>query len=680
MTRPTLIGLAALAVIAASAPARAEPDQAPFAYQLEEGRILNAFFRDGPVAAHLLLRSGRDPRIIVAFPAGNSGTGLWFEPLAADARWRIDAAPAALTGQDRQGRALHGITVSISIDAPQLTIKGAALSSVRVLRDYELSGQQPAEVTATPIITPRSVTWQRDRLDGAPGYRLTLDLLSGRIEGNHLIAGADGRIAVKLTAQTGEQPLTPLGGSQLLNERAAADGEARRTLEFLSYREKFLAGSWRFNTYFGRDTLMTVRLLMPALRPQAVEAGIGAVLARLSPEGEVAHEEDIGEYAVIDHLRHDGTRSAQPVYDYKMIDGTPMLAAIAGRWLLDDPRARLRAAAFLAQDTTAGRSNGAALAANLQRVVMLGARFSANPRPANLVALRPGINVGNWRDSEDGLGGGRYPYDVNAVLMPAALLTAARLEASGLLDPWLDKAAHARLRGAAAMARVWEAKAPGLFHCAVSHTDAAMAVARAAGNAGIDPAPALAAIGGKPLRFPALALDASGRPVPVANSDIGFALLFASPAASQLEDMAALIARPFPAGLMTAAGMLTANPAFAPADLQSRFSPAAYHGMVVWSWQQALALAGLDRQLARGDLPARTRAALTAARRALAGAIAANRQWRNSELWSWQAEGGTITPKAFGASSADADESNAAQLWSSALLGIARDAPAKPER
>ena len=69
---------------------------------------------------------------------------------------------------------------------------------------------------------------------------------------------------------------------------------ARNTLRFLSYREKFLAGSWRFNTYFGRDTLMSLRLLMPALQPPAIEAGLNSVLARLADDGEVAHEEGIG--------------------------------------------------------------------------------------------------------------------------------------------------------------------------------------------------------------------------------------------------------------------------------------------------------------------------------------------------------------------------------------------------
>ena len=98
---------------------------------------------------------------------------------------------------------------------------------------------------------------------------------------------------------------------------------------------------------------MSVRLLMRVLTPAAVEAGFGAVLTRLSPQGEVAHEEDIGEFAILDHLRA-GERSDAPVFNYKMIDGSFMLAPVAAEWLLNDARNRSRSEAFLAR--TDGRT------------------------------------------------------------------------------------------------------------------------------------------------------------------------------------------------------------------------------------------------------------------------------------------------------------------------------------
>ena len=51
-----------LLLIAAAANA-AEP-QAPLQFRITEGRVLNAFYQQGPVAAHLLLSSGAQPRLL----------------------------------------------------------------------------------------------------------------------------------------------------------------------------------------------------------------------------------------------------------------------------------------------------------------------------------------------------------------------------------------------------------------------------------------------------------------------------------------------------------------------------------------------------------------------------------------------------------------------------------------
>jgi hypothetical protein len=91
---------------------------------------------------------------------------------------------------------------------------------------------------------------------------------------------------------------------------------------------------------------------------------------------------------------------------------------------------------------------------------------------------------------------------------------------------------------------------------------------------------------------------------------------------------------------------------------------------VVWSWQQALFAAGLERQLHRTDLTAELRSKLQQGQRALWNAIAATRAQRNSELWSWKFSGGHYQVNAFGAAAADADESNAAQLWSTVYLAV----------
>lgn len=668
----TGLGLASLAGCA-----QISHDAAPeLAYQITEGQNINAFLRDGPVAAHLLLRNGQNPRILVAFPAGNSGVGLWFDQLTQPANWTLNGTPQPLTMRDSRNRPLYGLRATATIGAPRLAIRRAVLSNVRFLRDYESVGRIPDEILVLMRTEGDRLIFARDRVDGAPGYIIEVRVTNGRIEGSSIIAGSDGNIGIELTAASGEAPLTGLTEVDLLNERAAPDPAARQALAFLSYREKFMAGSWRFNTYFGRDTLMSVRLLMPALRPAAIEAGIGSVLARMNLGGEVAHEEGLSEFAILDRRRNnDSLATDAPTLDFGMIDDDYMLAPVAAAYLLEYASME-QARAFLAQPvasaTRADDHNlaGALLARNLRHVVMQARPFSERQSPLSLIPIRAGRLTGQWRDSEEGLGRGRYAYDVNAALVPAALEAAGRLLNAGLLDPYLTPAERAELSDAAAMADIWRMKAPGLFRVSIPSTEARDRIQRYAASIGVPPEPALASLGSGTLDFHAIALDDAGQPIPIINSDEGFALLFGHPDPADLETYVPPLTRAFPVGLLTDIGMVVANPAQTDATVQDRFTPSAYHGAVVWSWQQALMAAGLERQLARTDLPASTRAILTRAQDDLWRAINATAATRNSELWSWTYESGRYQVVPFGAGRQDADESNAAQLWSTVYLAV----------
>lgn len=689
-------------------------DPEPLRFRIEEGRNLNAFYRQGEAAAHLLLTSGERPRVLVAFPAGNSGVGLWFEDTAAPVRWTLGevrgiqqppagAASAAnapgsskqkalatkslpwtrsgvapTTQQpDREGRPLHGIVAEASVDATRLVVRDAVLGSVRTLRDFQLGVAYPAELATRARVGMRRALWSRPRLDGAPGYALTVELLNGRVSGGGdapltFTAERNGEpLRLRITALTGERPLTPLPAEALFSAGAGDDLRSREALEFLSYREKFLAGSWRFDTYFGRDTLMSLRLLMPALRPDAIEDGLASVLERLDAGGEVAHEEDIGEFAVLRH-RKEGTADAgdAPIYDYKMVDDDLMLAPVAAAWLLDSAEGRARAAAFLARNTAAGEALGAALARNFAFVVAAAQPFAREPVARNLIPLKPGVPVGQWRDSEHGLAGGRYAYDVNAVFAPAALEAIARFAEAGLLQDHASATQREALATARALADAWSRQAPPLFEVAIDGATARDRVSRYAGLQGVDAAPALASLPRGQLRFAAVALDAAGKPLPVLHSDGGFALLFRDPAAQELDALVEAMMRPFPAGLLTGVGLLVANPAYADAGIGAWFGRNAYHGAVVWSWQQALLAAGLARQLQRDELPEPTRGRLLEAQRRLWQAIDATAATRTSELWSWSYADGRYRVEPFGQDSGDADESNAAQLWSTVYLAI----------
>jgi hypothetical protein len=639
-----------------------------------KGLNLDSFVQEGQVAAHITLRSGTEPRLIVAFPAGNSGVGLWFQPIAHAAEWSLSGKPRPMRATDARHQLFYGVTFRATIRTPRLAVKQALLSSVRVLRDYQTGGKAPAEVLTTPRIEGKTLTWLRGRLDGPPGYSLTVKVDRGTVAGDTISAGKDGVIALTVTALSGEIPLAPFPPGALLTSDATKDPEARAALQFLSYRQKFNAGSWRFNTYFGRDTLLSVRLLMPVLKPLAVETGLRSVFDRLSRDGNVAHEEDIGEYAILRHMRAGEEKTDTPIYDYSMIDSAFLLAPVVQAWLIDDPRGRERAVAFLAL-SNGDRRVGDALITNVRFVIKHAQPFADAPRWDNLVALKPGADAGEWRDSKDGLGGGRYPYDVNAVLVPAALDAIAALNKAGLLEPFLVPTDRTLLNDLPRIAKVWHDRAPPLFAQRVKPTAARTAIARYAKTQKVPAGPALAAIDNHPIRYDAIALDKAGKPVPILNSDGGFALLFAQPSPEALEATADTISRPFPAGLMTGAGMLVADPVFAPPALQKKFGPNAYHGTVIWSWQQALAAAGLARQLQRSDLPAATCRRLRAAEASLWHAIDATRSMQGYELWSWRHGDGSYQIVPFGEGKADTDEANAAQLWSTVYLAVRRSAP-----
>ncbi|RBB41458.1 hypothetical protein DPV79_07530 [Burkholderia reimsis] len=648
-------------------------NNAALSFRMDAGGQINAFYRQDKVAAHLLVRSSTKPRLLVVFPAGNSGTGLWFDDTAQPVNWSLDTPPSALSAPDAHGRPLYGIGADVSVDTGTLTIRQGVLSNVRFLRDFNGGATIPQQILAAPTVQGSAAQWQRDRIDGAPGYSLRITLR----DGGSIVPAAGGKLVLSapagshtlrlhVDALSGETPLSPITRADLLAPSVNPDPVSQNVLEFLSFHDKLLAGSWQYDTYFGRDTLISVRMLMPVLEPAAIEAGLSSVLSRLSVDGKVAHEEGIGEFALVDNQKNGKPNDPTPTYDYKMIDSDYLLAPIAAAWLIDDTRGQARAAAYLAQRGSDGQTNGARLVVNLLHVATTAQPFAQQPSVANLIHLRPGEIVGNWRDSTDGLGGGVYPYDVNAVLVPAALRAANAFLTRGLLDPYLDAGQRATLANTANQAATWETQAPQLFQVSVPAAQATADVSAYAPSAGVPPGAAPSA----PLAFYALSLDQQGNPIPVMNSDGGFALLFGTPPDDQLQRIVADVTRPFPTGLVTDAGMLIANPAYASQALWPKFTSSAYHGTVIWSWQQAMWVAGLDRQLARQDLSAATRTLLAQARQTIWQVISNGRDMRTSEMWTWSYVNGKYQTDAFGTRSADATEANAAQLWSTTYLAI----------
>jgi hypothetical protein len=640
-------------------------------FSVTEADIHNEFYRDGPVAAHTVLTSGPKPRLIVAFPAGNSGVSLWFREGASPARWARPMHMKPVKVASESGP-LHGIGMDLEVTVPALTLAKAVLGNIRTIRSYLHERTVDARLDVALAREGDAYVWQRTRLDGVGGYRLALEPTGGTtveetVSDFTLSAGDDGKIRFHLTALSGDEPLTPIGKDLMLLSGAAEDALSRNILAFLSYGEKLLAGSWRFNTYFGRDTLLTTALLMPVLEDSVIDAALGSVIERLAGTGEVAHEEDIGEFAVLRQLQRGGKAVAKPVYDYAMVDEDYMLAPVLARYLGDRREGLANLRVLLERKTAGGERYGDALMRNLRLVLASAEAFAAEPAPENLIAIEDGMRVGEWRDSQEGLGNGRYAYSVNAVLVPAALEAMVALDEAGVLAPYAasDELAPARERAA-----VWAASAPALFDVTIPADRARAEIGAYAATQGVPANEALALVDADGMRFPALSLDAAGRPVPVVQSDPGFLLFFRDPAPELIERSLDEVLVPFPAGLMTPVGMVVANPVYADDALEAIFTKGHYHGPVVWPWQQAMMAAGLKRQLAREDLPAATREKLLALERALWTVIGAGHDVKTAELWSWEYREGAYHAAAYGQGAGHLTESNAAQLWSTVYLAV----------
>jgi len=643
-------------------------------FSIHEGKIYNKFFRQGNVAAHTVLTAGTEPRLVVAFPAGNSGVSLWFESVNEAIQWQEIHNIKAITQTNSDDEMLYGVQAELISSAKKLTVKKAILSSVRVIRDYLQTSDVPDIINNEVTVKGNVVTWYRDRLDGIGGYKLQVKVLQGTVTSNKdetVVFKAENNLPLKIEvrALTGDKPLTPIPKEQLLITNKPLDSLDINILAFLSYQEKLLAGTWRFATYFGRDTLMSTRLLMPILRPVVIEAALGSVIERINSYGEVAHEEDIGEFAIIRHLREGEKENIKPIYDYKMIDDNYLLAPVIARYLIKNVADKQLVATFMNKKTASGLTYGERLVNNFYYVLKHASAYAKHPVFNNLIKIKDGLNVGDWRDSGEGLGFGKVPYNVNAVFVPAALLAISSLYESGILSGYLH---HENLfKEAKNIAQIWKEKANKHFKVTIKNQIAKDAVRGYAKKIGVSQTEAINDIANQDVTFNAVSLSADGQAVPVINSDEGFALLFLNPSEQELERIITTVLSPYPAGLLTPIGLLVSNPIYANEKLQQHFTPSHYHGEVVWSWQQALFVAGLEQQLLRTDLSKRIQLKLRKAQVRLWQVIHDVRAMSNAELWSWSYHNGKYQIESFGQRSSDKTESNAAQLWSTVYLAIA---------
>ena len=542
-------------------------------------------------------------------------------------------------------------------------------------------------------------------LEGDP--RETVPTLAGTAVTIRRPAGGPVRLHVRVT--TDAPALTPLTRAEIFNDefqRFAAQVRADtahplrfrrlerevRGVELLTYREKLMAGLPNFATYFGRDMLMTALLMQPVWAPAMSEHVVASALGKLSPAGDVSHEEALGgqairenaaEYnrlvsagqlararALLGHLA--ATRE-----NYVMVDDDFQLPVVAARYLADPRVPADRKRAFLRADEHLTR-----LVSNLAFVARKAASYARAPVATNLVSFPRAPDGGgtwisaSWRDSRAGYGGGRFAMDVNAIWVPHALEGVGTiLDALKQLDitPVIRQqplATFARDRAALERAVATWQGAERHFRVALAPKGVSDRVAarlrwlpQAEGEYwnGVAQRTGSAA---DTLRFLALSLDSAGRPIPIVNTDPAMLLLVDSLSRNRTLELIGPIMQPYPRGLFVdELGPLVANDAYATREVWEGFRRDRYHSpMVVWGRDVNVLLAGLARQLRAGDVGAQHAAPLQDALHRISDAVDRS-GLRHAELWSYAIENGRLVPSRYGTSSD-------VQLWSLTDLAV----------
>ncbi|KPI45637.1 S-adenosylmethionine mitochondrial carrier protein [Cyphellophora attinorum] len=594
----------------------------------------NYFYSDCNVAAQMILTSpsaGNDlqvigPRVIVAWPAGNSGACLFFKPengvngtLAiklVNSTIGSPLGPVYIEGDDIPYVGIEGVLHLNSTAVVSLSILG----SIRAIRDFtegpSLLHPVLQEGIQIKTLGDDGVSISRLWLDNSTTTTTTL-----RPHGSGSILVDANKIVLEageylLSAFYNYPQLNQLDLGEVLRDKDLVEQRPHeaKALSFLSYSEKILAGAWRFLTYFGRDDMISTLILLPALTNEAIEAVIGSVLERINrADGSACHEETIGDYATYMNLQ-DGHASTAYRCDYSMVDTDYFVPILMHAYFVESGAGMERLEALLATPAGSvdpdnkGLSWGDLFILLVTKIMRETAPFAApgGQTRENLIHLKDGHETGVWRDSVYGIGGGRIPFDVNVALAPSALRSIeslARVFGTRIFGEYEREWTML----AAQYAQVWEDKTLEFFKVVVPQSTARERLETFVSTSSFYDGPSHAELIDADVSYHALALQGNNGldVVPVMNTDACCRIFYLNGTnqarlTNYLNATALSILRPFPAGLMTSVGLVVANPAFSENEVvRQNFTNSAYHGTVVWSWQLVAMVRGLERQLGR---------------------------------------------------------------------------------
>lgn len=717
----------------------------------------NYFYSDCNVDAQAVVTSPEPdsnlkiigPRFIVAWPAGNSGICAFFQPqsgrngsLAIELVNSTLGSPLApvYSNASSSRYPFVGVEGVISFNgSAELSV--AILGSVRNIRDFtegpSLLSPLIQEGNRIEKFNKTGVRLSRQWLDNTTSTTLTISPWHNndstiRITNKTVRFGAG---FYRFSAFLNYPQLKQLEPAQIFNNKSQSlvrrEPEQVTALSFFSYSEKLLAGGWRFLTYFGRDTMIAALLLEPVLKTgkgSAIEAVIGSALERVNrTDGSVCHEETIGDYATYLNYQKN-VSSSDAGFVYPMIDTDYFLPILMQRYFRGSPnriRPLLKTQAGKINKQNSNLTWGDLSYATARKIMNLTAAFEAEQTIDNLVHLKEGEIVGQWRDSTYGLGNSRIPFDVNTALVPAGLYAIAELAAMPGVFP-NNSITRNWPSVALARARVWEDKTLPLFtfNRTVEKAESLLREFTAKNTFYKGPTHAESLLkyshNGTIVDY-GLAINSTASPdiLPITHTDTAFRhFLLNSTDDKQLtafvNSTANAILRPFPAGLTTPVGAVVANPSLAGQEvLTANFTNSAYHGTVVWSWQLALLARGFELQLDRCSTtktpsvagkgkPNNTPVPAFCSDKSVHGALkqAYNHLWDvidnnedqlQSEVWSWTYSSANITKRSstnetdqgykltpLGAlppppGVSGATESNIRQTWSLTFLALQRN-------
>ncbi|KAJ9106821.1 hypothetical protein QFC19_002949 [Naganishia cerealis] len=536
-------------------------------------------------------------RLIVAFPQGNTGFLTYFIPSNSSTSTPLQVVPDIKTltsvtfaeASTKNGTNQTGVACNLSFN-DDMSLGVTLIGSIRTVRDYTegaglthkifnytlgaynesslqlvrkwingstvqyltFQANTNARFAVTPnqnITLPPSVTFERidKSMNGSMSFSTTfnytdLPLLAKGLDADSLFlsqvpsnGNSSAALAKVINALQGtNNSSSGMSGNSTLKAANASGPPEVRQVSFLTYEDKFLAGGWRFLTYFGRDTLLTLRLLLPTLTATASEAVLTGVMERLNGTGL------IGDYASFANIQNNQSDlGASPVYNYVMADTDYLLLPSVSHYFLSTPQGANRSAAFLGRNATL--QNGTyeqLLLRNIDHVLNMSKPFASNSSCQNLVAIRDPV-VGNWRDSTTGLGFGKIPFDINSEMAIVDLANAGVIPANYSTT-------------AGSMIGIWESAASPCFEVNISSEDAQSRLNNYVQQANLSQALLSGASGlnssSGNLTFYALSLNADGSPVEILNSDLGFTLLYANNVSPSILQATVNALQPYPKG------------------------------------------------------------------------------------------------------------------------------------